>query len=59
MQVALSPKVMASPMGIRTAFQQLVQRVEMLPGVQAAALTSMLPLADGDSENDFWMGNGP
>ena len=59
MQVALSPKVMASPMGIRMAFQQLVQRVEMLPGVQAAALTSMLPLAEGDSENEFWMGNGP
>jgi predicted permease len=59
MQVALSPKVMASPLGIRIAFQQLVQRVERLPGVQAAALTSMLPLADGDSENDFWMGNGP
>jgi predicted permease len=59
MQLALSPKVMASPVGIRTAFQQLVQRVESLPGVQAAALTSMLPLAEGDSENDFWIGNGP
>lgn len=59
MNVALSPKVMASPTGIRTAFRQLVQRVEMLPGVQTAALTSMLPLTDGDSENDFWMGNGP
>jgi predicted permease len=59
MQVALSPKVMASPVGIRTAFQQMVQRVEMLPGVQAAALTSLLPLGDSDSENDFWLGNGP
>jgi predicted permease len=59
MQVALSPKVMASPVGIRNAFQQLVQRVEALPGVRAAALTSMLPLGDGDSENDFWVGNGP
>jgi len=59
MQVALSPKVMASPVGIRTALQQLVQRVEMLPGVQAAALTSLLPLGDSDSEIDFWLGNGP
>ena len=59
MQVALSPKAMASPVGIRTALQQLVQRVEMLPGVQAAALTSLLPLGDSDSEIDFWLGNGP
>jgi len=59
MQVALSPKVMASPVGIRTALQQLVQRVEMLPGVHAAALTSLLPLGDSDSEIDFWLGNGP
>lgn len=59
MQVALSPKVMASPVGIRTALQQLIGRVEMLPGVQAAALTSLLPLGDSDSEIDFWLGNGP
>jgi predicted permease len=59
MQVALSPRVMASPIGIRTAFQQLVQRVEMLPGVRAAALTSLLPMGGSDSEIDFWLGNGP
>jgi predicted permease len=59
MRVALSPKVMASPVGIRTALQQLVQRVEMLPGVQAASLTSLLPLADNDSEIGLWLGNGP
>ena len=59
MQVVLSPKAIASPLGIRSALQQLVQKVESLPGVQAAALTSLLPLADSDSENDFWLGNGP
>jgi predicted permease len=59
MHVALSPKVMASPVGIRTALQQLVQRVETLPGVQAAALTSLLPLGDSDSEIALWLGNGP
>ncbi|MGA2132211.1 MAG: ABC transporter permease [Bryobacteraceae bacterium] len=59
MQVAVSPKVMASPLGIRTALRQLVQRVEMLPGAQAAALTSLLPLGVSDSEIDFWLGNGP
>lgn len=59
MKVALSPKAASSAAGIRAAFQQLVARVEMLPGVQAAALTTMLPLAEGDSENNFWMGSGP
>ena len=59
MHVALSPKAMASPMGIRTALQQLVQRVEALPGVETAALTSLLPLGDSDSEIAFWLGNGP
>ena len=59
MRVAVSPKVMASRVGIRTALQQLVEGVERLPGVQAAALTSLLPLGDSDSEIDFWLGNGP
>ena len=59
MHVALSPEAMTSPMGIRTALQELVQRVEALPGVETAALTSLLPLGDSESEIAFWLGNGP
>jgi predicted permease len=59
MQVALSPKVMASPAGIRLAYQQMLARVASVPGVQSAAITSMLPLKDGDSEIAFWPANGP
>ncbi len=58
-QVALSPKVVASPSGIRLAFQRMLERVAGIPGVQSTAITSLVPLGDSDSENAFWMGAGP
>ncbi len=58
MQVALSPKAMSTPSGIRLAYQQLLDRVKGVPGVQAAAITSQVPLSDGDSEIPFWPGAG-
>jgi predicted permease len=59
MQIALSPKVMASPPDIRLAYQQLLRRVASIPGVQSAAITSLIPLGDSDSEIPFWRGTGP
>jgi predicted permease len=59
MQVALSPGAMASPTAIRLAYQQLVGRVATVPGVRAAAITSLVPLGDSDSEIPFWQGTGP
>jgi predicted permease len=59
MQVALSPKVMASPPAIRLAYQQMIGRVAAIPGVQAVAVTSLVPLGQSDSENSFWLGAGP
>jgi predicted permease len=58
-QVALSPKVMASPPGIRLAYQQMLGRVAAVPGVQSAAITSVVPLSERDSEIPFWPGTGP
>jgi predicted permease len=58
-QVALSPKVMASPPAIRLAFQQMLGRVAAIPGVRSAAITSVVPLGASDSENSFWLGAGP
>jgi predicted permease len=51
--------VMASPAGIRLAYRQLLGRVASIPGIQSAAITSMVPLGDGDSEIGFWPGTGP
>jgi len=58
-KVALSPKVMASPAAIRLAFQQLLVRVAAIPGAQSAAITSVVPLSENDSEIPFWPGAGP
>jgi predicted permease len=58
-QVALSPNVMASPAGIRLAYQQLLDRVSSILGVQSAAITSLVPLSGSDSEISFWLGKGP
>jgi len=58
-QVALSPAVMASPPAIRLAYQQLLERVAATPGVQADAITAIVPLSERDSEIPFWPGAGP
>ena len=57
-QVALSPTVMASPAAIRLAYQQLLDRVASIPGVQSASIASLIPLSDNDSEIAFWPGRG-
>ncbi len=58
-QVALSPRVMASPGAIRLAYQQLLWRVAAVPGVQSAAITAVVPLSERNTEMPFWPGAGP
>ena len=58
-QVALSPNVMASPAAIRLAYQQLVERVASIPGIQSAAITASVPLSERNTEMPFWPGTGP
>jgi len=58
-QVALSPKVMSSAPAIRLAYQQLLGRVAAIPGVRSAAITSLVPLGESDSEIPLWPGAGP
>jgi putative ABC transport system permease protein len=50
MKVALSPTRYDSDRKKAAFYDQLVQRAESLPGVQSAAMTLTLPMADG------WMG---
>ena len=58
-QVAISPRTMSSAQAIRLANQQIVSRIEAAPGIQAAAVTSLIPLGENDSEIGFWLGGGP
>ncbi|HEY2017139.1 MAG TPA: ABC transporter permease, partial [Bryobacteraceae bacterium] len=58
-QIALSPKALSSPPAIRLAYRQVLERVGAIPGVQSAAITSLVPLGDSDSEIPYWPGTGP
>src|ERR1700722_3598303 len=50
---------MTSPPGIRLAYEQLLRRVDSVPGVQSAAMTTMIPMGDSESDIPFWKGSGP
>ena len=58
-QIALSPHAMHSPPAVRLAFQQILGRVAGIPGVQSAAVTSLVPLGMSDTEIGYWPGTGP
>jgi predicted permease len=57
-QVALSPTAMASPAAIRLAYQQLLDRVASIPGVQSASIATLIPLSGSENEIPFWLGRG-
>lgn len=58
-RTAISPGAMTSPPAVRLAYRQMLERVSSIPGVHAAAITSSVPLGEGDSEIPFWPGTGP
>jgi len=49
----------AQATSIRVAYQQMLDRVAHVPGIQAAALTSLIPLSPSDSEIGIWLGHRP
>ena len=55
-QVGLSPSIIKTAAGTRAAYQELVQRIEQIPGVEAAGITALLPLGKGDNSGPFWIG---
>ncbi|HMG33330.1 MAG TPA: ABC transporter permease [Blastocatellia bacterium] len=57
--VSLSSKEFAEAAKVRRFFKQLLERIEARPGVQAAAMTDLLPLNGGDNENWFYITNRP
>jgi predicted permease len=54
MTVTLSPKVLNSPAQMRTGWEQVLERVRNTPGVQAAALDSLLPLSGSTQSVAYW-----
>ena len=55
-QVGVSPTVMGNGLGLRVAYQQILDRVASVPGVEAAAITNLIPLSDSDNEIGVWLG---
>ncbi|MGH9612991.1 MAG: ADOP family duplicated permease, partial [Bryobacteraceae bacterium] len=56
MTVGLSPKVVHDPKLIRGAWRDILQRVEATPGVEAAAVDSLVPVSGGSDRFQYWTG---
>lgn len=54
-KVGLSPSANKSGASIRISFQQLLERIRTIPGVQAADFTMLVPLTHDDGEAPFWI----
>lgn len=54
--VGLSPSLTDTPDRTRAAYQQLLARIDELPGVEEADLTNIVLLSGGDNGGPFWIG---
>ncbi len=57
--MALPPGAAVSPVAIRQDLRATTRAVARTPGVEAAGLTSLLPLMGNDSEIGYWTRPGP
>lgn len=55
-KAGIAPDLLKSPQAMRVAYQQLIDRIQRIAGVQAADLTTLLPLSGMDNEIPFWLG---
>jgi len=55
-KVGLSPSLTRTASGTRIAYQQLLDRIRQVPGVQAADFTNIVPLSEQDNGGPFWVG---
>jgi predicted permease len=56
-QVGLSPAMTNTPAGTRAAYQQLLERIRQVPGVEAADITNLVLLSGKDNGGPFWIGS--
>jgi predicted permease len=54
--VYLSPSLTQNATTARTAYQQLLARIQQVPGVESADITNIVPLSGGDNGGPFWIG---
>src|SRR6185437_6582188 len=55
-QVGLSPSVTQTAAATRAIYEQLTNRIHRIPGVEAAAMTALVPLGRNYNSGPFWIG---
>jgi predicted permease len=53
-RVALSPNALRSPANTRAAWQDILDRVDHVPGVQFVAMTDIVPMGGGEDQVGYW-----
>lgn len=53
-RVALSPRALANPGQMRAAWQDLLDRVRRVPGVQSIAMVDTVPMRQGNNQLSYW-----
>ncbi len=56
-KVGVSHSLLKTAASTRTAYQQLLERIGKIPGVQAADFTWLVPLSGGSATMPFWIGS--
>jgi predicted permease len=56
---ALSPSSLESPVQIRVAWQDVVDRAQRVPGVESVALADIIPMREGENSLDYWAAATP
>jgi predicted permease len=54
-RIGLSPAVLADPAKIRAAWDAVLDRARLVPGVQAVALVDTVPMREGLNELPYWI----
>jgi len=55
-KVGLSPSASKTPASMRVFYRELLQRIQQIPGVQAADATVLVPLSHQANSVPFWIG---
>jgi predicted permease len=53
-RTALSPDILAHPAAIRVTWQELLDRVRHVPGVQSVAAVDTVPMREGNNQIGYW-----
>jgi predicted permease len=53
--VGFSPSMTKTGAGVRAGFQQLLERIRVIPGVEGADITMSVPLTGDDNDAPFWI----